>query len=191
MKRGGKMFEISGSKNSNSSIDEIIKEFNLENFSQYPNATITGQDESENYKKFFADSIYHFKLIIRKMIMMTHLKSHEKLKNLILLQTLYSIKVLNVNPESSFINLDPKTMMYYETTYNSLKKFYFDILEECKQQKYLKLTVDNELIFTTIQDMILHRYLFYYKTGEISEMIDYIDETFDILLKDEDKNSNK
>ncbi len=58
-------------------------------------------------------------------------------------------------------------------------------------QKYLKSTVDNELIFTTIQDMILHRYLFYYKTGEISSMMDYIDDTFDILLKDEDKNSNK
>ncbi len=132
MKRGGKMFEISESKNSNSSIDEIIKEFNLESFSQYPNAKITGQNEPETFKKFFADSIYHFKLIIRKMIMMTNLKSHEKLKNLILLQTLYSIKVLNVNPECSFIDLDPKTKMYYETTYNSLKKFYFDILEECK-----------------------------------------------------------
>jgi len=37
--------------------------------------------------------------------------------------------------------------------------------------------------------MILHRYLFYYKTGEISAMIDYIDETFDTLILNNNDNN--
>jgi hypothetical protein len=191
-KIGGHMFDDTRSKKINAFIESISEEIKSIKSQRLLKNDKTNKNEIINYEKFFSESISQFKIIIEKMIMLSTLKSPEKLKNLILLQTIYSIKVLNISSPTSFVELDPATTLYYNTTYTNMKKYYFDLLDECKQKNYLKATVDNELVFTTIQEMILHRYLFYYKTGEISAMIDYIDETFDMLiLKNENKITNK
>ncbi len=43
------------------------------------------------------------------------------------------------------------------------------------------------MIFEVIQEMILYRYMFYYETGKISTMLDYLDETFNSIFKREKK----
>ena len=186
------MIDDTGSNKINSFIEEISKEFKSVRFQQSSTSRKKNKIDIEKYEKFYSDSISQFKIIIEKMILLSTMKSSEKLKNLMLLQTLYSIKVLNINSQTSPIELDPVTKLYYNSAYTNLKKYYFDLLDKCKRENYIKSDHNNELIFSTIQEMILHRYLFYYKTGEISAMIDYIDETFDtLLITSENKITNK
>jgi hypothetical protein len=164
------MFDDIGSKKINSFIDEISNKIKHD------------KDASMSSKIFFSESISQFRIIIKKMLKLSNVNSIEKLKDLILLQTFYSIKVLNVNSEISFAAFDPATSIYYDTAYAALKEYYFDLFDECKKQKFIKYDFENEIVFDTIQNMILHRYLFYYKNGEISSMLDYMDETFELFL---------
>jgi hypothetical protein len=172
----------------NSFIEEISEEIKTGKFQLLTNISPINKDDLQKYEKFLLKSISHFKVIIENKIVISTLKSSEKLRNLVLLQTIYLIKVLNISPQTSFIDLDPVTTLYFNTAYDNLKKYYFDLLDECKLQNHINNEHDNDLIFSTIQEMILHRYLFYYEKGEISAMLDYIDETFDtFLLNDKEK----
>jgi len=125
--------------------------------------------------------------ILEKLINLNDMSSKEKLKNIILLQSLFSIKVLNINSKDSILKLDENTSKYYYSSYQNLKKYYLQIIQRCIEEENLKLDTNIEMIFEVIQEMILYRYMFYYETGKISTMLDYLDETFNSIFKKEEK----
>lgn len=125
--------------------------------------------------------------ILEKLINLNDMSSKEKLKNIILLQSLFSIKVLNITSKDSILKLDENTSKYYYSSYQNLKKYYLQIIQRCIEEENLKLDTNIEMIFEVIQEMILYRYMFYYETGKISTMLDYLDETFNSIFKKEEK----
>lgn len=159
--------------------------------------TIDHSDRSAGYKKtiigkkdpdsFPKNSVKEFVAIIDKVIFSSTMNSEEKLRNMILLQTLYLIKALNSSSQSPEIIYQSEVLKLYEKAVESIKDYYLQIFICCKHDGIMFTEKNYEKLFQLIQDSILNQYLKYYKTGEISAMLDYMDEVFEKIITQNNK----
>lgn len=166
-----------------SEVIKLIQNFKLKKFI----SKLKNKNSEEKIINNIPVYISQLNEILEKLVNLKDMTSKEKLKNIILLQSLFSIKVLNIKSKESILQLDETTSKYYYSSYQNLKKYYLQILHSCIEEENLNPDTNIEMIFEVIQEMILYRYMFYYETGKISTMLDYLDETFNSIFKREKK----
>ncbi len=146
--------------------------------------TIIGKNDPDSFSK---NSVQEFAAIIDKVILSSTMNSEEKLRNMILLQTLYSIKALNLNSQSPETIYQSEIFRLYEKAVESIKDYYLNIFLCCRNDGIMFTEKNHEKLFQLIQESILNQYLKYYKTGEISAMLDYMDEVFEKIITQNNK----
>jgi hypothetical protein len=113
----------------------------------------------------------------------TSVNSLEKIITFVRYQCFECIKLFNYFKNS----LGGCDEFNYYAEYNLLvskriKDYYFALFDECIRNLYFDASINKELIFETIQDVIIYFTQLYYETKKISASLEYLEEAIELLI---------
>jgi hypothetical protein len=146
-----------------------------------------GYDTSMNLSRsdfsIFNDAVEMMLKELKHILDSTSVNSIEKIITFVRYQCFECIKLFNFfkNSLSGYDEFD------FFTEYNILvsqkvKEYYFALFDECIRNLYFDASINKELIFETIQDVIIYFTQLYHETKKISASLEYLEEAIELLI---------